>query len=199
MTIIDVTGKPCPIPVIMAKKALVQEETEAVTLVVDNFVAVQNLEKMARGLGYHHTYIKENEARFSVCLSKGAGTVPVVQPQLDSVDASHGATVLISSDKMGGGSEELGRTLLKGFIFALTELETPPKVVIFLNSGAYLTCKGSSVIGDLETLQEQGTEIVTCGACLSYYKLAESLSVGEIENMYTIATLLTNGGRVITL
>ena len=203
MDIIDVTGKPCPIPVIMAKKALAQVETTSVTLAVDNFVAVQNLEKMARGMGYHHDYHKENEERFIVRLAKEAqvDTIPVGQNETATqTDTSiQGATILISSDKMGQGSDELGKTLLKGFIFSLTELEITPKVVIFLNGGAHLTCKGSGVLGDLRSLQERGTNILTCGACLNYYNLADSLAVGEIENMYTIATLLADGGTVITL
>ena len=56
MKTIDVLGQPCPIPVIKAKKALGQGDVEAVTVKVDNIVAVQNLEKMARGYGYDFSY-----------------------------------------------------------------------------------------------------------------------------------------------
>jgi len=49
MITIDVLGKPCPIPVIEAKKALAEQSDEVVLVKADNIAAVQNLEKMANG------------------------------------------------------------------------------------------------------------------------------------------------------
>ncbi|MDR1607153.1 MAG: sulfurtransferase TusA family protein, partial [Deltaproteobacteria bacterium] len=50
---INMLGQPCPLPVINAKKAL-RETTEGQTIsvLVDNDIAVQNLSKMAKGLGH---------------------------------------------------------------------------------------------------------------------------------------------------
>ena len=39
---------------------------------------------------------------------------------------------------------------------------------------------------DLQALQSQGVEILTCGTCLNYYGLTEKLRVGEVTNMYVI-------------
>jgi len=69
MKLIDVSGKPCPIPVIEAKKALSGADGE-VRIIVDNMIAVQNLEKMAAGYGYEFSYRKDNEAIFEVDIKK---------------------------------------------------------------------------------------------------------------------------------
>lgn len=36
-------------------------------------------------------------------------------------------------------------------------------------------------------MEAQGVEIRTCGTCLDFYKLKETLAVGSITNMYAIA------------
>ncbi len=105
-------------------------------------------------------------------------------------------TVCFTSDKMGDGDPELGEILIKGFVYALTQLETPPAVILFYNGGARLTAKDSPCIEDLRTLQEQGTEILTCGTCVNFYDLGEPV-VGTVTNMYTIAEKLTNASKVI--
>ena len=44
--ILDARGKQCPIPVIMAKDAM--KEADAIEILVDNEIAVQNLTKLAK-------------------------------------------------------------------------------------------------------------------------------------------------------
>ena len=78
MKTIDVLGQPCPIPVIKAKKALGQGDVEAVTVKVDNIVAVQNLEKMARGYGYDFSYQEVSSGLFDVLIVKSGAAAPAV-------------------------------------------------------------------------------------------------------------------------
>ena len=47
---IDARKKVCPIPVVMAKEAM--ETEQEIQVIVDNFVAVENIEKMAGVKGY---------------------------------------------------------------------------------------------------------------------------------------------------
>lgn len=63
---------------------------------------------------------------------------------------------MIANDKMGEGSEELGKTLLKAFTFALTQQDNLPKTILFYNGGASLTCEGSPMLEDLEMTLEAG-------------------------------------------
>lgn len=201
MTILDMTGKPCPIPVVEAKKALAQPKADAVQLIVDNIVAVQNLKKMADGMGYAFAQTQQGEDKYVVVLAVQEGAAPAVAEQANATEsaANGGLAVLITSACMGTGEDELGKMLMKGFIFSLTELTPTPEAVIFLNSGAYLTSEGSAAIEDLKALEEKGCEVLTCGTCANYYKIAEKLAVGTITDMMGITTRTAGAARLITL
>jgi len=203
MKTIDATGKPCPIPVIEAKKALSTKENNAVTVKVDNIVAVENLKKMADGYGYEFSYNENKEDSYDVSISKKNSKQPVQKEensgQIQSSESSGGMAVLIGSDRMGQGAEELGKILIKGFIYSLSELPIPPKYVIFLNSGAYLTAKGANTLEDLKRLEEKGTEILTCGTCINYYELQDELAVGKIVNMYEITERLASANNILNI
>ena len=205
MTLIDALGKPCPIPVIETKKALTLQETDGVLVKVDNIIAVQNLEKMANGYGFDFSYNEIAKNSYEVTISKNGKSLPEANALSgDSTTSGHsgaskGTIVVISRDTMGSGVEELGKTLIKGFIYSLTELDTPPKSVIFLNSGAYLTSSDSNAVDDLKKLMEKGTEVLTCGACISYYELQDKLAVGEITNMYGITERMVAAGNIINI
>ncbi|PRR70968.1 sulfurtransferase-like selenium metabolism protein YedF [Clostridium thermopalmarium] len=105
--------------------------------------------------------------------------------------------MVISSDKMGEGEEEIGKILMKNFMYALTEAEDIPSTIIFYNGGAKLVSKDSLVIEELKKLEELGVEILTCGTCLNYYNLTEELAVGKITNMYTIVEKMSASKKII--
>jgi selenium metabolism protein YedF len=110
----------------------------------------------------------------------------------------HGNTVVvISADHMGEGDEELGKVLIKGFIYALTEQDVLPQTILFYNGGAKLTCEESPTLEDLKSLEAQGVEILTCGTCLNHYGLTDKLQVGSVTNMYVIAEKMTQAGNIV--
>ena len=119
-----------------------------------------------------------------------AGAVCDCVPSGDTV-------VVISSDKMGSGNDELGKVLIKGCIFAITQLDELPKKMIFYNGGAKITCEGSDSLEDLKNLESQGVEIVTCGTCLDYYGMKDKLAVGTVTNMYDIVESMNNAGKIV--
>ena len=96
---------------------------------------------------------------------------------------------------MGEGDAELGKTLLKGFIYTFTEMETLPKILLFYNAGAKVTATGSDSIEDLKELENRGVEILTCGACVDYYGL--EVGVGSVTNMYSIIEKQMRAERII--
>jgi selenium metabolism protein YedF len=203
MKTIDMLGQPCPIPVINAKKALSETGADGVLVLVDNIIAVQNLEKMARGFGCSFSYKEDGPNRYSVSIGgsipENAATEPGKIKNL-SLTTVGGPVVMIGADHLGEGADELGKMLIKGFIFSLTQLDPKPEAVIFLNGGARLTSDGSNTIPDLKTLSEGGVKILTCGTCVNYYKLAEKLAVGEITDMMSIVNLLAaSSGRLVTI
>ena len=102
-----------------------------------------------------------------------------------------GMTVVLSSNLMGHGDPELGKALMKGFVYALTQQDALPETILLYNSGAYLSCEGSDNLEDLKSLESQGVEILTCGTCLNFYGLSEKLQVGSVTNMYEIVERMT--------
>jgi selenium metabolism protein YedF len=97
---------------------------------------------------------------------------------------------------LGQGSEELGRLLMRGFLYALTERETVPERVILMNSGVRLAASGSESLVNLKKLGERGVEILVCGTCVEYFGLKADLALGRISNMYEIAGYLMEEGTL---
>ena len=210
---LDERGKQCPMPVIEAKKALEKcPAGEIVEVIVDNEIAVQNLRKMADHKGLKSTWEKVNDREYVVGI-EGAGPAGeagapeekeekpeyiscAIPPQPKEPPAGPVIAVL-SSDQMGQGDEALGRLLMKGFVYALAQLEEPPKTVLLYNGGAKLSCEGSASLEDLKELKERGVEILTCGTCLNHYGLTEQLRVGEVTNMYEITQRLMTAGKIV--
>lgn len=105
--------------------------------------------------------------------------------------------VVLSSNQMGQGDETLGKLLMKGFVYALTEQDALPELVLLYNSGAFLSCEGSDSLEDLKLLESQGVEILTCGTCLNHYGLGEKLAVGAVTNMYEIVERMTGAKLLV--
>ncbi len=91
--------------------------------------------------------------------------------------------VLISSDKMGEGEEEIGKIMMKKFINGLVGLDEKPEKLVFYGLGVKLTAKGSPVMDALLSLENMGVEIVSCATCVNYYGLTDKIQVGRIGNM----------------
>jgi selenium metabolism protein YedF len=166
---------------------------------VDNNVAVQNVVRLAEGKGYRVHMEKLTEDHFIVTMDvDNASAEKAEEVPVTCVPDKRGNTVIaITSDSMGHGSEELGKQLMKGFLYAVSQLEELPKTILFYNGGAKLTTEGSLSLEDIKNMEAQGVEILTCGTCLNYYGLSEKLVVGSVTNMYSIVETLSNAHKVI--
>lgn len=199
MVKVDARGDACPLPVVKAKKAIAElNGAGEVEILVDNEIAVQNLTKMAQQKGLVYSAEKLAEREYSVRFTVGEA-VPEREEKAEACapDTRTDTVVVIASDQMGEGAEELGKTLLKAFVFSLTQQDKLPKTMLFYNGGAYLTCEGSPMLEDLKALEAEGVEILTCGTCLNFYGLTEKLAVGGVTNMYVIAEKMLGAGNVV--
>mgnify|MGYP004454962787 FL=1 len=199
MVKVDARGDACPLPVVKAKKAIAElNGAGEVEILVDNEIAVQNLTKMAQQKGLVYSAEKLAEREYSVRFTVGKA-VPEREEKAEACapDTRTDTVVVIASDQMGEGAEELGKTLLKAFVFSLTQQDKLPKTILFYNGGAHLTCEGSPMLEDLKALEAEGVEILTCGTCLNFYGLTEKLAVGGVTNMYVIAEKMLGAGNVV--
>ncbi len=197
---INALGIECPKPVIMTKKQLESMPSGEVEVSVDNQVSVQNLERFAENGGYTFESRQEAEDHFIVHITKAEAVSETAEVVIEE-DASVRAdlTIGIGSDVMGTGDPELGRILMKSYIYTISETEPFPTTMVFFNAGVKLTTEGSPVLEDLKNLEALGVEIISCGTCLDFYSLKSSLEVGEISNMYTIYEKLKTPGRNVIL
>lgn len=209
MITVNAMGDACPIPVIKTKKAI-QALTGADTIevLVDNKIAVKNVSKMAAAEGriVSSKQIAEGQYKVTITISEAKGKVREHAPNKENdtselcaegCSINRNTVVVIASDRMGEGNDELGKVLMKGFIFAVTQLEELPKTMLFYNGGAILTTEGSDSLADLKLLEEQGVEILTCGTCLDYYGLKDNLQVGSVTNMYSIVEIMNAADKII--
>lgn len=202
MITVNAIGDACPIPVVKTRKAMETiKGSEVVETLVDNEIAVENLKKMAGQMGYQVKDQKLEEGKYSVqiMVTEAEKTEKI---QADICDcrptAASDKVVVIRSNVMGEGDPELGKVLIKGFIYALSQQKELPKTILFYNGGACLTCEGSASLDDLKELEHRGVKILTCGTCLNFYGLSEKLKVGEVTNMYEIAETMSKASLIVS-
>lgn len=198
MITVNAMGDNCPIPVIKTKKAMqALNGPETIEVLVDNEIAVQNVSKLGTSSGGQVSSEKLGEKEFRVVIRMEGAPAADGAEAACVPDARDNTVVVVSSDRMGSGNDELGKVLIKGFIFAVTQLDTLPKTMLFYNGGATLTTEGSDSLEDLKSLEAQGVEILTCGTCLDYYGLKDKLAVGSVTNMYQIVETMAGAGKII--
>ena len=130
MTHVDARGVACPLPVVKAKRAISElKGAGQVEILVDNEIAVQNLTKMAQQKGYQYSAEKLAEREYRVLFTIGEAPAAEETPAVCMPDARTDTVVAIGANTMGAGAEELGKTLLKAFVFALTQQDKLPKTV----------------------------------------------------------------------
>lgn len=198
MTItVDARGLACPAPVIRTKEAAEKNPGENIIVIVDNDAAKENVSRLAEKLKFS-VNVKEGQGEYTLNLTPGDACAIFVEEAAEKADTGY-CVVLISSDKMGEGAEELGKILIKGFFYALTQSKPFPKALIFINAGVRLTTEGSEAAENIRLLEDQGVEVLSCGTCLDYYGLKEKLLVGKVSNMYTIVEKLNEASKVIRI
>jgi selenium metabolism protein YedF len=193
---VDARGLPCPQPVILTRSAL--QEGGPVLTIVDNETAQQNVTRMAKKAGAT-VQAEEREDGIYLHIAQAAGVMTETIAQPASSLPGGPLVLIIPSEFMGRGDEELGHILIRGFFHTLGEVEPLPDTIIFFNSGVKLVVERSPVLEDLFALCEQEIEILACGTCLGHYGLKDKVAVGEVSNMYTIAEAMLRAGKVVSL
>jgi len=194
---VDVRGLACPAPVIETKKIMEEGITEILVL-VDNDIASKNISRLADKKGYSFSEEKREDGIYLELIGKNGETDEKQKTSLLK-DETGDWVLLIESDKMGSGSDELGEILMKGYFYALTEAAPFPKAVLFLNGGIRLALKESTVLKDLKVLQEKGVEMLVCGTCLDYFNEKANIGIGIVSNMYDIVEKINEAPKVIRI
>jgi selenium metabolism protein YedF len=206
---VDAKGSVCPQPVIMCRKTLAAGGLDEIEVIVDNEPARENVVKFLTFAGAAQPHVasagKVHTITASVTpamIAKASGGEPAPGCEEESeTDGArlNGKTLFFSADQIGRGDESLGKLLIKGMLYTLSELPQPPKTLVLMNSGVRLAAEREETIELLKAIQAKGTEILVCGTCLDYYHLKEGLRAGRVSNILEITERFLASQDVVTV
>ncbi len=202
---IDARGLACPAPVLQTKAALENEGATAVRVTVDNAASAQNVARFLRSRGFA---VETETAGAEISIVGRGGDAqseapvsrPASGPETSASHPEHAKImVMIASDRMGHGDNELGSKLMVSFVKTIAEMGEELWRLVFVNSGVKLTIDGSPVLEDLKKYEAGGLQILVCGTCLTHFDLLDRKQVGVTTNMLDIVTAMQLADKVINV
>jgi len=197
--VVDCRGLACPAPVLQTKQILEEETPAEIKVVVDNEAARQNVSRFLESRHFQ-VMVEKKGTDFEVT---GRRTDQPTTP--DTPVAKHvphdqkRIMVMVATDRMGYGDDELGKMLLLNFLKTLKEMVPDLWRLVFLNNGVKLSIEGAEAVSVLKELENEGVTILVCGTCLTHFNLLEKKQVGETTNMLDIVTAMQLADQVINI
>ncbi|MFA5818748.1 MAG: sulfurtransferase-like selenium metabolism protein YedF [Bacteroidales bacterium] len=202
MRIVDTKGQLCPAPLIATKRALKETAVgESFTVLTDNQTSFNNLTRFLKD-NYEDFQVSETAGVWTLTITKTTGDVTLAKAEeYCNSSVSHfqkgNFIVVLASDKMGEGDDELGHLLMANFIKALKDLDILPQKMVFYNSGVKLAANGSPVIEHLKDLEKMGVELLLCATCVNHYSIESIVGAGTLSNIYAIAEVMASAGNIV--
>jgi selenium metabolism protein YedF len=106
--------------------------------------------------------------------------------------------LLVGTDRLGTGDDDLGKKLIASFIGTLKEMGRELWCLVLINAGVKLAVAGSEVLASIQELAQDGVMVLVCGTCLNHFQLLEQKQVGETTNMLDIVTHMQLADKVIS-
>lgn len=197
-TDMDCRGLACPAPVLQTKNLIEKEHPSILDILVDNDAASENVSRFLNSRGYEVT-VERQGSEFRVTGKKGEDRSEPPAP-VERIEAAHRKImVMVATDRMGRGDDELGTKLMANFLKTLKEMGPDLWRLVFVNNGVKLTVAGSEVLDSLSELEAEKVTILVCGTCLNHFKLLDQKRVGETTNMLDIVTSMQVADKVINI
>ncbi|MEE4607264.1 MAG: sulfurtransferase-like selenium metabolism protein YedF [Desulfobacteraceae bacterium] len=202
---IDARGLACPAPVLQTKAALENEGATAVRVSVDNAASAQNVARFLQSRGFAAETETVGADLVITGHSGGEQEKPLEASPAPRLRATAGRPahpkimVMIASDRMGHGDNELGAKLMVSFLKTLAEMGEELWRLVFVNSGVKLAIDGSPVLDVLRQYAAGGLQILVCGTCLTHFDLLDRKQVGVTTNMLDIVTAMQLADKVINI
>lgn len=198
MTDIDARKLACPAPVLMTKEAVENIQPQSIHIVVDNEAASQNISRFLESQAYTVT-VERNEGEFKLTGRRGEDSAVQPEPLKDAPADGKKIMVMVCTDRMGYGDDELGLKLMINFLKTLGEMGNDLWRLVFVNNGVKLTIIDSEVLDILKQLESEGVQVLVCGTCLTHFDLLAQKKVGETTNMLDIVTAMHLADKVINI
>jgi len=107
--------------------------------------------------------------------------------------------LLILTDSIGRRDDELGRVLIRNFVYSVARDDNRPAAVMLMHDGVRLACSGSEVLADLRILTDAGVPVKVCGTCLDLLGLSDALLVGEVGTMPDGVSAMLGDDDIVTI
>lgn len=190
MKIINCNGLKSPVSLNRVRKYFNSIGEGEAIISVDDEISSGNIIKYAMGKGYQ-VESEEIDGGYEISIEK-RGCLEVIEEAKDLL-------VLVTTDKIGQGDDNLGERLMISYFDALIEEDRIPKKLVFLNSGVKLVSEGSKIVESIKLLNEMGVKIYVSKMSIEAYKLEDSLLVGEVVEMGSIVGFMNSCEDVIKL
>ena len=198
MTDVDARQLACPAPVLMTREAVEKKQPDTISVLVDSDASKQNVLRFLESRAYSvEVTAQGNEFRLSGS-REGSEPAPAVREEA-APQGERKIMVMIGTDKLGSGDDELGGKLMINFIKTLNEMGADLWRLVFVNNGVKLAVTGSQVLEVLQQLAAEGVDIMVCGTCLNHFNLSAQKQVGETTNMLDIVTAMQLADKVINI
>jgi selenium metabolism protein YedF len=198
MKTIDCRGLACPAPVLTAKQTIETDGLEELTVSVDNEAAKQNVSRFFESQDFQVSIHQDGKDFLVTGRKKEGASLDAPLARKEEAERKK-IMVMVATDRVGTGDEELGKKLMKSFLKTLKEMGSELWRLVFVNNGVKMTIAGSEVLPDLKELADEGVHILVCGTCLTHFDLLDKKLVGETTNMLDIVTAMQLADNVINI
>jgi selenium metabolism protein YedF len=198
-THLDCKSLPCPQPVLQCKQYIDAQQPKAVSVVVDNEAALQNVTRFLENQGYRVDNAQTAQSEWRITGEREADdqvdTVPASLVAVPTQDAK--TLIFLTAPGIGEGDSGLGEKLMLNFLATLPEIGPQLWRMILVNGAVRLAVEGSPCLEALQKLEAAGVTILVCGTCLTHFELLDKKAVGQTTNMLDVVTSLQLAGKVI--
>ena len=198
MELLDCRGLACPQPVVRSRDALAGG-AQNLEVLVDNEPARENVRRFFEGRGFDVAASQEGPDCWRIRANVGTAA-PATQHMPEPAPAAEGNSrtlVLITTETIGRGDDELGSKLMGNFLATLPELGPRLWRIVLINGGVKLASVAGPALDALKKMESEGVSVLVCGTCLAHFGLLEAKAVGDTSNMLDIVTSLDLAGKVI--
>jgi selenium metabolism protein YedF len=196
---LDCRGLACPAPVLQTKELIEKENPGLIKVMVDNEASKQNVSRFLESQKFKVSVNTEGEDFHVIGQRDFADAVPETPVAEEPATEKQKIMVMIATDRMGYGDDELGLKLMVNFIKTLKEMGDELWRLVFVNNGVKLTIGGSEVLPLLKAYEKEGLNILVCGTCLGHFNLLDKKDVGKTTNMLDIVTAMQLADKVINI
>jgi selenium metabolism protein YedF len=201
---VDCRTLDCPAPVLKTKELLEQAGASNVEILVDNVAAAENVSRFLNFHGFEVSVTSDGitstvSGRRDAETTKPLGETDTVPAKKREDSDRQKILVILSSQQIGKGDDDLGQKLMINFVKTLKEMGNDLWRLVLLNHGVKFSTRDSNILEDLKDLETSGITILVCGACLTHLKLMNDKVIGETTNMLDVVTSMQLADKVIQM